>query len=91
MTFVVYTAEVILLLRILASAQMMLSTNYSNHVAVVFLVATCGVTAPMNLVGDLRKLIISKNRQNTKSEWGFGLLTFIQNTNKQTGGARDLK
>ena len=36
--------------------------------------------------------IISENRQNTTSlgEWGFGLLTLIQNTTKQIGGARGM-
>ena len=34
--------------------------------------------------------IISENRQYTTSEWGFGLLTFIQSTTEQTGGAKGL-
>ena len=36
-------------------------------------------------------VIISENRQNTMSELGFGLLRFIQNTTKETGGARGLQ
>ena len=37
---------------------MIVPTNYSKHIAVVFIVVTRGATAPMNLVGDLRWLII---------------------------------
>ena len=35
-------------------------------------------------------IIISENRQNTMSEWVFGLRTFIQNTTKRTVRARGL-
>ena len=46
---IVYTPEVILLLTMLPIALMMLNLNYSKHIAVVFIVATCCATAPMNL------------------------------------------
>ena len=60
--FVVDTTEVIFLLRILAMAVMMLSANYSKHITVVFIVVTCGATAPKNLIGDLRLLIIGSSK-----------------------------
>ena len=45
-----------------AIAEMMLSATYAKHIAVIFLVVTCGATAPVNLVGDLMLLIIRSSR-----------------------------